>query len=185
MSSELPFTNHFDNPMKDPQGRFRTGSLFWELRRKEDGRDERLPPIFTTKEEDFTVDGVTYKSLKKVYMSYDHIPGFEYDFAMDTLGSWDHWQRLCTNGEISKLIKDWRTELEIKIKAEAMKTVLAQSRDREKGLTAARTLLGEEHKGAKRGRPSKEEVQRQQKIEAGIRDNIQEDMDRLGISVVK
>lgn len=170
--------------MKDDFGRFRTASLFWELRRSADDRSERYPPLFTLKDRPFEHEGVTYPSIKAIYMSYDHIPGFEYDFALDVFGSWDHWEKL-QKSVVSEHIKAWRTELEIRIKANAMKTVLAQSRDQEKGLAAARALLAGEDKGTKRGRPSKEEVARQQKIEAGVRETLQEDMERLGISIVK
>lgn len=170
--------------MKDDYGRYRTASLFWELRRSADDRSERYPPMFSLKDADFEHDGVMYPSLKKIYMSYDHIPGFEYDFALDIFGSWDHWEKL-QKSVVADHIKAWRTELEIRIKAEAMKTVLAQSRDREKGLAAARALLGEEHRGTKRGRPSKEEKARQLKIEAGVRETLSEDMERLGLTVVK
>ena len=61
-------------------GRFRTQSLFWELRY---GVDEKYPPVFTLKAEDIEREGIQYLSLKKIYMTYDHVPGLEYDFAID------------------------------------------------------------------------------------------------------
>lgn len=170
--------------MKDDFGRYRTATLFWELRRKEMGRVDRYPPLFTLKDKPFEHEGVVYPSLKAIYMSYDHIPGFEYDFAMDVFGNWDHWEKL-QRSVIADDIKAWRTELEIRIKADAMKTVLAQSRDTDKGLAAARALLAGEDKGTKRGRPSKEEVARQQKIEAGVRETLAEDIERLGLTLIK
>ena len=80
---------------KDDLGRYRTQSLFWELRHGVD--TSKYPPVFTTKDEDIERDGVEYKSLKKIYMSYDHIPGFEYEFALEHLGSWDHWNKLAND----------------------------------------------------------------------------------------
>jgi len=170
--------------MKDDFGRYRTATLFWETRRSADDRSERYPPLFTLKPTPFEHEGVVYPSLKAIYMSYDHIPNFEYDFAMDVFGSWDHWKKL-EGSIIKEHIKAWREELEIRIKADAMKTVLAQSRDTDKGLAAARALLAGEDKGTKRGRPSKEEVARQQKIDARVRETLEEDMARLNLSVVK
>jgi len=48
-------------------GRYRTISLFWELRDAEDKQ-----ALFTTKPEDIVRDGIEYKSMKKLYFSYDH-----------------------------------------------------------------------------------------------------------------
>ena len=170
--------------MLDVMGRFRTTSLFWEWRGNNDKAD-KYPPLFTTKPVDHTVNGITYRSLKAVYFSYDHVPELEYEFAMDVFGSWDHWVYLSTKSQLKHDISNWRLELEIRIKAEAMRTMLLQAKDTEKGLSAARMIIGDEHKGSKRGRPSKEEVARNTKIAAGVRDTLQDDMERLGISLVK
>lgn len=170
--------------MLDSMGRYRTTGLFWELRRNNEQAD-KYPPLFTIKAKDHTVDGKTYRSLKAIYFSYDHLPNVEYDFALDVFGSWDHWVWLATKSGLRETIKSWREELDIKIRAAAMKTIIEQSRDLEKGLSAARMIVGDEHKGTKRGRPSKEETARQQKIAAGIRDNLEDDMERLGLKVVK
>lgn len=171
--------------MLDKMGRYRTTSLFWEHRKGESGA-EKYPPLFTTKEKDLEVDGVTYRSLKVIYFSYDHIPSNEYEFAMDIFGSWDHWIWITTKSQLKGMFQAWRDELEIKIKANAIRTIIQQSRDPEKGLQAARLIASGEHKGeAKRGRPSKAEVERQLKIEAGVRDTLDEDMERLGLRVVK
>lgn len=50
---------------------------------------------------------------------------------------------------------------------------------------AARALLAGEDKGTKRGRPTKEEKERQLKIDESIRETLSEDMQRLGLTVVK
>jgi hypothetical protein len=104
---------------------------------------------------------------------------------MDVFGSWEHWIHLSTRSQLKQDVANWRDELQIKIKAAAIKTLLEQSRDPEKGLAAARAILGEEHKGVKRGRPSKEEVERTKRIDAGIREDLEDDMKRIGLSVVK
>lgn len=58
--------------------------------------------------------------------------------------------------------------------------------DKEKGLKAASMIVGDEHKGErKRGRPSKAEQARIQLEEKKVRDTLEEDMDRLGLSVVR
>ena len=114
--------------LKDEMGRYRTQSLFWELRY---GVDAKYPPIFTLKAEDITRDGVEYLSLKKLYMAYDHVPGLEYEFAMDVFNSWDHWQKLAndTIPGIKDEIKAWRDELDIKNKALGIKALMNAARD--------------------------------------------------------
>jgi hypothetical protein len=166
--------------MKDRQGRHRTQSLFWETRSDEKG----YVPLFTRKDYDHTVAGVTYPSLKKIYLSYDHIPEFEYEFAMDIFGSWDHWDGLANDSIFKKEIRVWRQELEIKLKAQAIRGVISASRsDDAKGVQAMRYLADKGY-APKRGRPSKEEVERERKIAAGVKDDLAEDMARLGLTVI-
>ena len=170
--------------MIDDMGRFRTVSLFWEVRR--DRSDEAdFTPIFTLKVRDHTVGDTTYISLKQIYMSYDHIPGMEYEFALDVFGSWDHWQKL-TKSSIRSEFKQWQEELRIKRKAEAIKAMITASRsDDSKGVAAAKYLADEGYTNTKRGRPSKDEITRTLKEEAGIQRDLASDMERLGIAVVK
>lgn len=169
--------------MLDSMGRFRTTSLFWETRKTE-ANAEKYPPLFTTKAKDLTVGDKTYRSLRSIYFSYNHMPEFEYEFAMDVFGSWEHWLTLFNSFQIKPVVQGWRDELNIKIKAEALKTVLAQSKDPEKGLQAARAILAGEHKESKRGRPSKEEKARLEKEVTKHKDEIDADMERLGLAVI-
>ena len=164
----------------DTQGRFRTISLFVEY-----GYNEKYPPIYTLSASPKEKDGVVYPSLKEIYFSYDHIPGQEYHFAMDIFNSWDHWTWLASKTQVKGAIAEWRKELDIRNKAQAMRTILAQARDKEKGLQAARLVVTEEYKEKKRGRPSREEVEREKKVAAGVRDDLESDMERLGLKVVK
>lgn len=169
--------------LKDDSGRYRTQSLFWELRY---GTEEKLPPIFTLKSEDLEKDGVNYISLKKIYMSYDHVPNFEYEFALAVFNSWDHWQRLANDShpKIKSEIKAWREELDIKLKAEGLKALIYASKDNDaKGVQAAK-YLAEKGYDTKRGRPSKEEIERQRKIEANVKKELTDDMERIGLKVV-
>ena len=102
-----------NKPYKDKMGRYRARSLFWEM------RDESMEPIWCMKDYDLVKGDITYPSLKKIYMAYDHVPGAEYDFAMEHFGSWDHWIKLCNSNDTSTRIKDmiqaWRNEIDIRI----------------------------------------------------------------------
>jgi hypothetical protein len=170
--------------LKDDMGRYRTQSLFWELRFK--GDEDKYAPLFTIKDYDLVKDGITYPSLKQIYMSYDHIPNFEYEFAMDVFNSWDHWTKLATDTVpiVKNAIKGWREELEIKLKAAAIKSLIMTSREPDsKGFNAAKYLADKGYAPV-RGRPSKEEVEREKRIQAGVNKDLEADMERLGLSVV-
>lgn len=169
--------------MIDDMGRYRTVSLFWEVRR--DRSDEAdFTPIFTLKSRDHTVGDITYISLKRLYMSYDHTPGMEYEFAMDVFGSWDHWLKL-QKSSIKHEFKQWQEELRVKLKAEAIKAMITASRsDDARGVAAAKYLADEGYTNTKRGRPSKEEITRTLKEEASGQRDLASDMERLGMSIV-
>ena len=166
--------------MKDVTGNYLTLALFWETRHIPN--EHKYPPVFTIKDREHVVKDVEYVSLKRIYLSYDHVPGMEYEFAQDMFDSWTQWQTIADKSEVSKLVQEWRDELDIRIKAVAMKTLLQQSKD---NIVAARAILAGEHKGIKRGRPSKAEVEREKKLAAGMRDDLDGDMTRLGLKVVK
>jgi hypothetical protein len=164
---------------KDTEGRSRTMSLFWETRR------EGYAPLFTIKDRIHVVDGVSYPSLKLIYMEYSHIPGYEYEFAQDVFGSWDHWQRLTKDSSLRNVFKEWREELDIKLRAEAIKGLIQASKEADaKGVAAARYLADKGYASSTRGRPSKEEVEREKKIAASVSKDLESDMERLGLSVV-
>jgi len=169
--------------MKDVNNNFLTVSLFWEKRSAEG--EKKYPPLFTIKDKEHIVKGKEYVSLKRIYMSYDHVPGMEYEFAMDVFGDWLQWKNIADVSALREVVQEWRDEVDMRIKAAAMKTLLQQSRDVEKGLAASRAILAGEHKGSKRGRPSKAEVERERKIASGMRETLEEDMARLGLSLVK
>lgn len=170
--------------LKDSRGVRRTQSLFWEFRYDEDG--DKYPAYFTIKDYDLVKDGVTYYSLKQIYLSYDHIPGYEYEFALDLFDSWDHWDTI-SNKTIPKIkneIGRWREELEVKLKSQAIRAIITSSKDTDaKGFNAAK-YLAEKGYAPTRGRPSKDEVERTRRIEAGVNRDLEDDMARLGITVV-
>jgi hypothetical protein len=161
-------------------GRYRTLSLFWEWNTPED-----KPALFTTKPEDIVRNGVEYKSMKKLYFSYEHAPGFEYEFAVDVLGSWEHWQKLVNGGkELREMIQGWKDELDIRLKAQGIKAIMRHSLDDDpKGLQAAKYLV-EKGYAKRAGRPSKEDVERELKSDAKAAKERADDLARIGLKVV-
>jgi|SaaInlStandDraft_2_1057019.scaffolds.fasta_scaffold86029_1 hypothetical protein len=164
----------------DSVGRYRTLSLFWEWNTPGD-----KPALFTNKAEDIVRDNVTYKSMKKLYMSYEHAPGLEYDFAIEVLGSWEHWQKVVNGSkELQEMIKDWQHELDIRLKAQGIKAIMRHSLDDDpKGLQAAKYLV-EKGYAKRAGRPSKEEIERELKTDAKAAKDRQADLERIGLKVV-
>lgn len=168
---------------KDHLSRWRTKSMFWDIS-GETQRGEHT--LYTLYDEDIVRDGKTYLSLKKIYFSYDHIPFNEYDFANEHLGGWTHWNILANNSAapIRDAIASWRTELEIKLKSMAIKSMIKSAKeDGVKGFSAAKYLADKGY-ATIRGRPSKEEVARERKIAAGISQELEEDMERIGLTLV-
>ena len=78
--------------------------------------------MFTLKEEEH--QGLP--SLKKIYMEYEHVPGYEYEFATEVLGGWEHWQILC-GAAIRNEVAQWRAELDVKLRAKAIKNIIYES----------------------------------------------------------
>lgn len=177
--SEIICPKYTIEDFKTPGGKLRTQSLFWEYRSPE------VPPFFTIKKEDHIVDGIRYRSLRQLYLSYDHIPGFEYEFANEVLGGWDHWLSIQKNKLFTKLIEGWRYEKELQIQAQALKALYHTAlTEGSKGTQAAKWLVDKGWKGVKRGRPSKEDVERERKIQAALADEVTEDIERLGLHVI-
>ncbi len=174
----------FRSQTKDERNVMRTTSLFWEVR-KDRSEDADFFPLFTLKEDDHEVDGLYLFSLKKIYLSYDHVPGLEYDFAKDVLGSWEHWLKL-VKSSMRHEFQSWRDELDVRIKAEALRSLMQASRAPDaRGVTAAKYLADKGYSDKRTaGRPSTEEVERQKKIAVDVQNNLASDMERLGLKVV-
>jgi len=157
----------YKDRLKDTIGNFRTLSLFYETNITEN------EAIFTLKDEDYTVNGKTYMSMKQLYLSFDDPT--EWEFVQSVLGNWRHWQKLLGNKRIREYIDQWRMELEIKLRSNAVKQMVKHSKNRD---GAAKWLAEGSWKG-KRGRPSKDEVEREKKIQAGIEQDLDDHWTRL------
>ena len=157
---------------KDTCGKWLTQAVFWEL------RHEKYTPSFSLKDYDLERDGVTYPSLKHIYLRYSDPT--EYTFATEVLGGWEHWQAIQSSYALRPYIQKWREELEIKLRAEALKSLRKAASEGSKGIAAAK-YLAEKGWEKKRGRPSKEEVEKETKVEAALRKEYAEDAKRLGV----
>lgn len=159
--------------MKDEMGRFRTTSLFFE--NCAPGR-EKYPAVYTLTDQEGK-HGL--HSAKKIYMEAEDPT--EYQAAMDLVGNWKHWQRLCATKWFKAVVNEWREELEIKLRSKAVKQVIKLAKEDGKDTRmAAKWVATKSWKDkSTRGRPSKEEVERQVKIDARIDAETEDDYLRI------
>lgn len=152
---------------KDSMGRYRTLSLFYETNTSAE------TPVFTLKPKDTH----NYISMKRLYLEY--ADPTEYSFAIAVLGSWEHWQRLSNCDWFQKHVVEWRDELEVKLRSEAITEMrdLAMSGNKD----AAKWLADRGWNKHKVGRPTKEEVQSERVKAARIADGLTEDAARIGL----
>lgn len=168
-----PFTSKCkackSNPFKDSQGRWITQGLFVELKLK-----GAHSPIFTLKDHDHTIDGVTYRSLKEAFL--DCQDPTEYEFANKELGGWDHWLAMLGNQQILAHVTKWREEWLIKHKSNLLKGMAMKAT---KGDVPALKFLINREWESKRGRPSKEEREGNIKRDKSVSKEIADDISRL------
>jgi hypothetical protein len=141
---------------------------------------------WTLKENDHQADGRVYKSMKKMYIEMEDVT--EYDFAHAALGSYKHWERLLESPIIRPHIDQWRKELNLKLKARAMKSIIkAATEDEKLSFQAMKYLADNDYldKKGKRGRPSKEEVQAELRKEVQTNKTLLDDAARIGLKLVK
>lgn len=158
--------------LKDSQGRYRT-SLFYEFNRSE----EDYPSIYTMREE-------AWKGRPSAYLIYMYSES-EYEAAIKLLGSWNHWNKLCTldkfmNGDKANSLwaglRAWREEKEIKDRA-TMYSLLKMAAA--SGNVNAQKILFEKDKTGVRGRPSKAQVEKAAKDAAQHEEFVKGDLARL------
>lgn len=134
--------------------------------------------VYTLKDRDH--EG--YPSLYRLYMEMDDPT--EYNFAVNCLDGWDHWEILCECNWFKPFLNRWRREVEVRAKAKALLAIreVAASGGKEayqanKFLVAGGWKVDQRRKGA--GRPSKEEVQSAAKKIAEEANSINDDLARV------
>lgn len=139
----------------DTMGRPLTQSLFLEC-----GYNIQYA-VFTFNDEDKIYDGRVYPSLKKLYLQCEDPT--EYQFAKKHLLNWNHWKRLNENKMLREHFDEWREELEILIRSDAIQAIRDMTADGS-NYQAAKFLAdrGWDKRGA--GRPSKAEKEREARI---------------------
>jgi hypothetical protein len=154
----------------DVAGRPLTQSLFLEI-----GYTDYA--VYTLKEYDHTHKGVLYPSLKKLFLKEEDPT--EYSFAEKHLLGWQHWKRLCENKAILAHVTEWREELELRIRSQAVKDMISMCANEGGNYSASKYLAdrGWEKRGA--GRPSKTDIVQSKAIAERVEADFAADVARM------
>lgn len=161
--------------LKDSMGRFRTQSLFVEM------KHDKYPAPFTLKDQ-------PHKGAVSMYEKYMEIGDpTEYATAIGLLGSWRHWEALTSTNWFKPYISRWRDELKIQLESERfreMSSIVETMPGTPQAIQATKWLAERYSKrpNTKRGRPSKAERARALKKETEEDKLLAEEAVRVGIS---
>lgn len=123
-------------------------------------------------------DKETWAILKEEYLEAEDVTEYLFATESDVLDGgkkgdkWKHWQMICKSPYCKNDIERWREELEIKLRAKALREIIKTARS-EKGFQAQK-YLADKGWSQKRGRPSKEEVEGERKKHAAVMDEVDE-----------
>ncbi len=152
---------------KDSMGRYRTQSLFLEYQYAEG------PAVYSLDGEDKEYNGTVYPSLRRLYLEL--ADPTEYEFANRYLFDWDHWQKIVNNAILYEYIEQWREELEVKIRSQAIRKML----DMDGNFNAIKWAADGHWNTRGRGRPKKEEAKKERELRERAVKDIQSDGDRI------
>lgn len=159
--------------LTDTLGRPLTQSLFLEM-----GYSEYA--VYTLKEYDYPYKGKHYPSLKKLFLAEEDPT--EYSFATKHLLGWNHWKRLCENKQLAKHFEEWREELELKIRSQAVRDMMNLCASESGNFSAAKFLADRGWDKRAAGRPSKKEREQHLRIEERLSAEFEDDLKRLGVT---
>lgn len=164
--------------MKSSNGRYRTKSLFTQF------NETKEPSVFSISDEATKEGKRVCPSLRKIYLSFDDPT--EYEFAIETFGTWKQWMLITQNKKLMSYIQEWRDEAEVKYRSKALKSLVkTATNDGAKGTAAAKYIAEKGWLKRKAGAPSNEEREGQRKVTEKIDEETEAAMKRMGLHVVK
>lgn len=158
-----------------------TESLFLEQY-----RDDGSRVLYTLKAEDQVFQGRNIPSIRRLYLELNDPT--EYEFANTYFESWDHWETISQLAFMKPHVDKWRRELNLKMKAEAIKRIQDEAKRGKNSFAANKYLIdkpwaGEDTKGSwKMGRPSKEAIKEEAAKMAEQFEQIEADLERLQLN---
>lgn len=166
------------NKFKNVMGMYLTKALFFE-----ENTTDRDQVIYTLKDEDHTVGDKVYPSLRKLFVEAEDPT--EYNFACEYLGGWAHWKQLSSASFFKPHIKEWREELEIRMRAKALNhiRVKANTKEDKESFSANKFLVQGQWKSQeekeKVGRPTKQKIKEEADLLFKAKTEIDDDFERI------
>lgn len=171
------------NKFRSPTNTLYTKGLFYETTLA-----DKSTVVYTLKDWDHPVEQpsgetIVYPSLYKLYLQCNDPT--EYSFATQCLDGLYHWETLQECSWFKPYIDRWRRELELRMKSQALSRVMSEAKSTSKNALAANKYLLErgwepkEGQGARRGRPSKEEIKQAASEAAKASETLSEDYQRI------
>jgi len=133
--------------------------------------------VYTLKDQDHEYKGIVYPSLKKLYLLEEDPT--EYLFAEKHLLGWRHWNRICDNKLLGKHVHAWREELELKMRAMAVRALRDMCQSENGNFQASKFLADRGWDKRAVGRPSKAELEKRAAIGQRVDDEFTADIRRL------
>lgn len=114
---------------RNGSGSLYTKSLFVDIVEQSWGGPnvDPLVCLYTTEKTDRQLEGKTYPSLYRLYMSMND-PG-ELLFANAYFEDYEHWMRICEASWFKPLIAKWRQELDLRTRTKALLSILDVAND--------------------------------------------------------
>lgn len=152
----------------DGNNRLHTQGLFLELGYHLD------TALYTLKEQDYEYKGKLYPSAKLLYLN--SMDPTEYEFAQLCFESWDHWTRIRNNKLITPYADRWKSELEVKIRSQAVGQVIKHGAN---GDRVASTWVAKGSWSTSVGRPSNAKIAREVEFASQVNEEYGADIVRL------
>jgi hypothetical protein len=121
---------------KGSNGKTKTKSLFYEL-----CYSDTDDAVFTLKDRDIEAHNKLYLSLQKLYLSLAPHDPTEYEFAQTVFGSWEVWKMVSNAAGVRTHVVKWRSEVEVKVKSEAIKAIAEEMKTKGRSSFSAAKLL--------------------------------------------
>lgn len=166
----------FESKFKNASNAYYLKALFFETSTD----PERAKVLYTFKPDDHTFAGMTYPSLRRLYLEMED--DTEYYFAQTYFDGWPHWKKLLNCSWFVDYITDIREELAAKQSADSKKRIRDIAKDpKDRGSLQANKLLLEETKKSNSpvGRPTKESIRRKAEELFQDQSEFQDDLDRI------
>lgn len=137
--------------------------------------------LYTLKDEDHN----SYPSLYRLYLEMEDLT--EYEFANTYMDGWEHWTMLCACSWFQPYVARWRTELSLKVKAQALRAIReeAESDNSKNSYQANKFLLEggwkdkDTGKQTGRGRPKKDTSEQEAILDKESKLQVKQDLERM------